>query len=51
MTSRTKGTGLGLAIVRKIIEAHHGRIQLQPNAPRGTRATLLLPTVPDISTE
>ena len=49
VTSRTKGTGLGLAIVRKIIDAHHGRILLQPNPPRGTCATLLLPTVPDLS--
>lgn len=28
MTTRKKGTGLGLAIVRKIIEDHHGRIEL-----------------------
>jgi two-component system nitrogen regulation sensor histidine kinase NtrY len=28
MTTREKGTGLGLAIVRKIMEDHHGRLEL-----------------------
>ena len=28
VTTKTKGTGLGLAIVRKIVDEHHGRIEL-----------------------
>ena len=35
MTTREKGTGLGLAIVGKIVEEHHGRIELlDAPAPR-----------------
>mgnify|MGYP003142233145 CR=1 FL=1 len=33
MTTRTKGTGLGLAIVQKIMEDHHGRLELH-DAPK-----------------
>jgi len=37
MTTRDKGTGLGLAIVKKIMEEHHGRVELgdDPQAGRG----------------
>ena len=33
MTTREKGTGLGLAIVGKIVEEHHGRIELLDAPP------------------
>jgi len=34
VTTKPRGTGLGLAIVKKIIEDHHGNIELE-NAPQG----------------
>lgn len=37
------GTGLGLAIAHWISERHGGRISLEPQVPRGTRATVHLP--------
>lgn len=42
-TTKRKGTGLGLAIVAKIIEAHHGRIQLRSRLGQGTRFRIYLP--------
>jgi heavy metal sensor kinase len=36
------GTGLGLAICDKIIQAHHGRIEMQSAAGKGTRFTVFL---------
>ncbi|MFC1664389.1 PAS domain S-box protein [Pseudomonadota bacterium] len=49
-TSRAKGTGLGLAIVKRIVEQHHGRVQLQSSESGGTCAIVTLPTGP-ISTD
>jgi nitrogen fixation/metabolism regulation signal transduction histidine kinase len=43
VTTKAKGTGLGLAIVKKIVEEHHGRVELANRAPRGARVTLILP--------
>lgn len=45
-TSRAKGTGLGLAIVKRILDQHHGTIQLAPNPKGGTCVTVILPTGP-----
>lgn len=42
-TTRAKGTGLGLAIVQRIIESHHGKVQLKPLSPVGTLAQIQLP--------
>ncbi|HEX4805728.1 MAG TPA: HAMP domain-containing sensor histidine kinase [Conexibacter sp.] len=39
------GAGLGLAISRAIVEAHGGRIWLEPAAPHGTRVRFTLPAV------
>ncbi len=43
-TTRTKGTGLGLAIVKRIIEQHHGAIDLKTRPGEGTRVAFTLPT-------
>ena len=43
VTTKAKGTGLGLAIVKKIIDEHHGRVELANRAPRGARVTLVFP--------
>lgn len=45
-SARTGGTGLGLAIVRDIVERHGGAVSARPNAPRGLRFVVMLPTVP-----
>ena len=43
VTTKAKGTGLGLAIVRKIVDEHHGRIDLVNRAPHGALVTLHFP--------
>lgn len=42
-TSREKGSGLGLFIVRRIVEEHHGRIDVESEPGRGATFTLELP--------
>lgn len=42
-TTKDEGTGLGLAIVHAIIDAHHGRIDVDSRVGVGTTFTVLLP--------
>jgi signal transduction histidine kinase len=42
-TTKAKGTGLGLAIVGRIIETHHGVIQIKSKLGRGTAIIVSLP--------
>ena len=41
-SAETSGSGLGLSLVAAVAKLHHGRLQLDDNAP-GLRATLSLP--------
>ncbi len=38
-----KGTGLGMAITHRIIEEHHGRVQIDTQPDEGTTVTIQLP--------
>ncbi|HET8539344.1 MAG TPA: ATP-binding protein [Anaeromyxobacter sp.] len=42
-TTRREGTGLGLSTVHRIVDAHGGRIDVEPRTPRGTTFTVHLP--------
>ncbi|MGF1612318.1 MAG: ATP-binding protein, partial [Kiloniellales bacterium] len=38
-----RGTGLGLPIVKRLVERHHGAINLRSQPGRGTKVTVVLP--------
>lgn len=42
-TSRENGTGLGLALCRKIVDAHHGTIEVESAPDEGTEFVLAFP--------
>jgi signal transduction histidine kinase len=44
-TTKKRGTGLGLAIVARIIEAHHGSIQVRSKPKKGATFTIRLPAM------
>jgi signal transduction histidine kinase len=43
LTGRPDGTGLGLAIAKRILQGHHGDIQLLSSSPAGTTLRVTLP--------
>ena len=43
-TTKAKGSGLGLALCRRILDAHRGRIEVEPS-DRGARFALWIPNV------
>lgn len=45
-TTKAKGTGFGLPVAKRIIEAHHGTIQLKSTAGKGTIVSITLPKDP-----
>jgi len=42
-TRYISGTGLGLAIVKSIVEAHHGRIEVESEVDKGTCFSIYFP--------
>jgi signal transduction histidine kinase len=40
------GSGLGLSIANKIVEEHHGRIEVDSTLGKGTTFTVILPVTP-----
>ncbi|MCW5934449.1 MAG: GAF domain-containing protein [Fimbriimonadia bacterium] len=42
-TTRVKGTGLGLSVVKKVIDAHHGAIEVESHIGHGTTFIVRLP--------
>jgi signal transduction histidine kinase len=46
-TTKETGTGLGLALSRKTVEAHGGRMELEPDSNRGSEFVLSFPRALD----
>lgn len=44
-TTKEKGTGLGLMTCFKIIESHHGKINIESKVNEGTMIQVILPTI------
>ncbi len=42
-TTKGNGTGLGLSLARRIVEDHHGRIEVSSVVGKGSTFTVLLP--------
>jgi signal transduction histidine kinase len=42
-TTKPKGSGLGLAITRRLVEQHHGKIEVVSVLGQGTAFTITLP--------
>ena len=50
-TTKKKGFGIGLYQVRQIVEAHHGRIEVESREGAGTTFTVRLPAADQVQQE
>ncbi|GAB4547091.1 MAG: hypothetical protein OHK0023_07810 [Anaerolineae bacterium] len=46
-STHTGGAGLGLSVVKKIVDAHHGRLEVESILKQGTTFRILLPSAGD----
>lgn len=51
ITSKDTGTGLGLMVSQRIIQSHHGTIEIESREGEGTTVTILLPSARAENTE
>jgi signal transduction histidine kinase len=42
-TTKGEGTGLGLSLARRIVEEHHGRIEVSSEVGKGSKFEVVLP--------
>ena len=50
-TTKGNGTGLGLSLARRIVEEHHGQIEVKSRANQGTTFSVILPTRQTVAAE
>jgi signal transduction histidine kinase len=48
-TTKGNGTGLGLSLARRIVESHHGQIDVTSSSGKGTTFSLVLPVRQPVS--
>jgi signal transduction histidine kinase len=49
-TTKAQGTGLGLAVVKRIVDEHHGELEVHSHDGQGTTFTFRLPLAADSAT-